>query len=69
MVGIFIGDNPEMIGGSQWIQPPYGLLDHGLLAVERKQLFGTLSTAERPEASTPPPRQNHRIKISLDPKI
>src|SRR4029077_2537813 len=38
---MLIGNNPETRGRSQRQQPRYSLLDHGLLAVERQQLFGT----------------------------
>ena len=51
--------------GSQRQQPRNGLLDHGLLAVEREQLLGPTLPAQRPEAGAAAAGQNHGIEIGL----
>jgi len=50
---IVVGNDPEAIRRSERKQSPHGLLDHGLPAVEREQLLGTLLPAQGPETRAP----------------
>ena len=52
-------------GRSQRQQPRHGLLDHGLLAVERQQLLGATLPAQRPEAGAAAAGKNHGMEICL----
>ena len=62
---MLIGDDPETCRGSQGQQPAHGLLDHGLLSVERQQLLGATLPAQRPEARAAAAGENHGMKVCL----
>ncbi len=62
---ILVGDDPELLGRCKRKQPRHRLLDHGLFAIEREQLLGALSPAERPEAGAAAAGQNHGIEIGV----
>ena len=60
---VFVGDDPAVTGRSQWQKAGDRLLDHGLLAVKRQQLFGPPLAAQRPEAGAAAAGENHGIEI------
>ena len=62
---MLVSDDPETCRRSQGQQPANGLLDHGLLSVEREQLLGTTLPAQRPEAGAAAAGENHGMKICL----
>ena len=62
---MLIGDHPEARRRGQGQQPSHGLLDHGLLSVERQQLLGATLPAQRPEARAPAAGENHRMEVCL----
>src|SRR5262249_47389048 len=55
-----VRDDPKLPRRRQRQQPLHRLLDHRLLAVERKQLLRAPLPAQRPETRASSPRQNHR---------
>jgi hypothetical protein len=60
---MFVADDPEPRRRGQRQKAGDGLLDHGLLAVERQQLLGTTLPAQGPEACTPAAGENHGMEI------
>ena len=62
---MFVRDDPETRRRSQRQQPRHGLLNHGLLAVERQQLLGPALPAQRPEAGAAAAGKNHGMEICL----
>src|SRR5579864_3547354 len=62
---ILIGDDPELFRRSQRQKPRHRLLDHGLLAVERKQLLGSFLAAQRPKPRASPSGQNYGIEVRV----
>src|SRR4029077_11204933 len=56
-------DNPKTARRGHGCEARYGLLDHGVLAVERKQLLGAALPAERPEPRASAASQNHGIEV------
>jgi hypothetical protein len=62
---VVIGDDPETAGRGHGCEARDGLLDHGLLAVERKQLLGAALAAQRPEARAAAAGENYGIEVRL----
>src|SRR5262249_14262167 len=58
----FVGDDPEGLIFSQRQQPLHGLLNHGLLAVQREHLFRQPAPAARPKTGAAASSQNHGIE-------
>ena len=62
---IVIGDDPETARRGHGCEARDRLLDHGLLAIERKQLLGAALAAQRPEARAAAASQNHGIEVRV----
>ena len=60
---IVVGNDPELLRRGQRQQPRHGLLDHGLLAVERQQLLGTFLPAQGPETRAAAAGEDYRIEV------
>src|SRR6185437_3213339 len=60
---VVVGDDPELLSARGRQQTRDCLLNHGLLAIERKQLLGAFLAAERPEARATPAREDYRVKV------
>jgi len=59
----FVGDDPGLLRPDERLEALDGLLNHGALAIERKDLFCVGATGARPEAGSAAAGQDHRAKI------
>src|SRR5258707_3182716 len=62
---VVVRDDPKTTGRGHGCEARYGLLDHGVLAVERKQLLGAALAAQRPEPRASAASQNHGIEVRV----
>ena len=53
----------KRLGAAMGSKARDGLLDHGVLAVEREQLLGAALAAQRPEARAAAASQDHGIEM------
>ena len=60
---VLVGDDPGIVQTGQRLEPLNGLLDHGALAVQGKNLLGVGAAGAGPEAGTAASGKNHRTKI------
>ena len=62
---IVVSNHPKKFRRSQPNQARHGLLNHGLLAVQRQQLFGPPLTTEGPEARSASASENDWVKVGI----
>src|SRR5580704_15973285 len=62
---VVIRDDPKTARRGHGCEARHGLLDHGVLAVEREQLLGAALAAQRPEPRASAASQNHGIEVRV----
>jgi len=60
---LLIRDDPELFRWGKPKQPRHRLLNHRLLAIQRKQLLGAFLAAKRPETCATSAGEDHGIEV------
>jgi hypothetical protein len=62
---IVVGNDPKIAWRGHRCEACHGLLDHGVLAIQREQLLGATLAAKRPEARAAASGKNYGIEVRV----